>query len=70
MAEVREFYVAVHDGPRKGLLLGPYSTKGEAHANMPRAKQLAGQRGPFACFYGYGLAAAKPGSNFKTAFGR
>ena len=70
MADLREFYIAVHDGPKKGLLLGPYATKGEALANMIRAKTLAEQRDPFSCFYGYGLAAAKPGSNLKTIFGK
>ena len=50
------FYVSVRDGPRYGFLLGPYTTHGEALANVERGKQLAldSDNASRSWFYAYG----------------
>jgi hypothetical protein len=57
------FYVYVRHGKQRGFLLGPYATKGEADANVSRARQHADEHVPGSGFYEYGSAraVAKPG---------
>lgn len=64
----KHYYVSVVDGPRKGLLLGPYATHEEALAQVERGKELANKADPRAAFYGYGTAGSD--EVFKTVFGK
>lgn len=48
------FYVSVKNGPRTGLLLGPYNDHGEALANVDRGYSLASDADVWAIHYAYG----------------
>ena len=52
----RFYFCSVIDGPKRGLLLGPYSTPDEAYSQVERSRQLAKDADPFAGFYGFGIA--------------
>ncbi len=49
------FYVSVEDHGRHGMLLGPYTTKGEAEADVPLGKRLAERANSRAIWYAYGV---------------
>lgn len=49
------FYVTVKDGPRTGVLLGPYDTKDEAESRVKDGKRLAESVNSRAFWYAYGV---------------
>ncbi len=49
------FYVTVKDGPRTGILLGPYGSKDEAESHVRLGKTLAEQVNSRAIWYAYGV---------------
>ena len=49
------FYVTVKDGPRTGILLGPYGSKSEAEGNVDLGRKLARQVNDRAIWYAYGV---------------
>lgn len=49
------FYVTVKDGPRTGILLGPYGSKDEAESHVRLGKRLAEQVNDRAIWYAYGV---------------
>jgi hypothetical protein len=51
------FYVSVIDGPRYGLLLGPFAEHDQAHVEAVRTK--ANELDPRAWFYAFGTCKAK-----------
>lgn len=53
---VGEYYATVRDGERAGLLLGPYETREEAEANMPRARSYVQENDSRGHFYAFGTA--------------
>jgi hypothetical protein len=57
------FYVTVRNGSRKGFLLGPYETHGEALANVDRSRRHVEDHHAYAWGWGFGTAkaTAKPG---------
>ena len=55
-------YVSVIDGPRYGLLLGPYPTRREAERNVERARIKAREVNDRAIWYGYGTCRVTTGS--------
>ena len=57
------YYVSVMDGPRFGLLAGPFSTHVEACEWVERAKEEAYRVDPRSVFYGFGTAAIR--SNYR-----
>ena len=63
------YYVSVRNGPKYGLLLGPYFTHAEALANVERGTQLAmsTDNETWTWFYAYGTV--KLSSRKKTVFG-
>lgn len=62
------YYVSVIDGPRKGLLLGPYPTHDEALKNVDRGKDLAYKADLKSAFYAFGTAGSD--DELKTVFGK
>jgi hypothetical protein len=67
----RLFYVTVRDAGRTGFLLGPYSTHGEALANVKRGTRLAQDANSRAVFYAFGTSRWKTGDPVpKTVFGK
>lgn len=68
--EGRVFYVTVVSGSQVAYLLGPYSLQGEAIEQIAKAKQLAGQRDPWAIHYSYGTASLPSDVTVKTLFGK
>jgi hypothetical protein len=61
------FYVGIQDGPKRGLLMGPYPSYDEAKSNILRAKKLAHDANPAqAGFAAYGLCSSN--EVFKTVF--
>lgn len=48
------YYVTVRKGPRTGRLLGPYTTREAADANVERARTVAIQVDSWAWFYEFG----------------
>lgn len=55
------FYVTVKDGGRRGFLLGPYGTHGEALALVPEGKRLAVEADQWAAFYEFGTSRIRDG---------
>lgn len=55
------YYVSVIDGPRFGLLAGPFSTHVEACAWVDRAREEAYRVDPRSWFYAFGTVAMRPG---------
>jgi hypothetical protein len=67
------FYVSVIDGPRKGFLLGPYSSHEEALKNVERGKQMSldSDNATRSWFYGYGTCKIETQKELpKSVFGR
>lgn len=54
------YYVSVMDGPRFGLLAGPFQTHIEALEFVDRAKEEAYRVDPRSVFYAFGTTAMKP----------
>ena len=50
------YYVSVVDGPRHGLLLGPFDHHLSALLRVPSVKREAYKIDPKAAFYGFGTA--------------
>jgi len=48
------YYVSVIDGPKFGLLSGPYSTHAEALAQVEPARKIAHKANRDAIWYGFG----------------
>ena len=65
-----DFYVAVRDAGRTGLLLGPFDDLRVALVNVERGRDLACDRDSRAWFYSYGTARLPIGTAVKTVFGR
>ena len=55
MSGAEGFYVSVKDGPRSGMLLGPYGSKSEAEGKVTLGKRLAEQVNSRAIWYAYGV---------------
>ena len=55
------FYVSVVDGPRKGLLAGPYSAHQEALDMVSRVREMAYKVDVRAVFYAFGTCKTPPG---------
>jgi hypothetical protein len=55
------YYVSVVDGPRFGLLAGPFQTHVEALECVDRAKKEPYRVDPRSVFYAFGTTAMKPG---------
>ncbi len=68
--EDRVFYCSVVNGDRRGYLLGPYETKGEADANVNRARELAETADPYAHFYLFGVCNAPREVPIRPVFGK
>jgi hypothetical protein len=54
------YYVSVMDGPRFGLLAGPFQTHVEALEYVDCAKEEAHRVDPRSVFYAFGTTAMKP----------
>ena len=54
------YYVSVIDGPRFGLLAGPFRTHLEALEFVERAKEQAHRVDPRSVFYAFGTTAMRP----------
>lgn len=65
----RVFYVSVIDGPRKGILLGPYETHEGALDQVARGRRLANAADARAAFYSFGTCSAPRGNPLRTVFG-
>lgn len=63
-----DFYVSVMDGPRFGLLLGPYEKHAEAKADVERGRRLANEANPWAAFYSFGTASLPKGTPARVVF--
>ncbi len=48
------YYVTIVRGQRVGYLFGPYDKERDARADIPRARVLAYEIDPFACFDAFG----------------
>jgi hypothetical protein len=48
------YYVSVIDGPRRGILAGPYDNHQAALDMVERVKQVANGIDPMAAFYSFG----------------
>ena len=64
----RVFYVTVIDGPRKGILLGPYDTHREALDNVSHGRNLAESADPRVAFYAFGTCSAPRARPLRTVF--
>lgn len=70
------YYVSIWDRlsnaghGRLGLLAGPYETHAEALSKVGRARELAAERDPWACFYGFGTVRMKDSYRKLGAFGK
>ena len=53
------YYVTVKDADRRGFLLGPFGSKGEAQNNVELGRKLAIKHNDRAWFYAYGTALVK-----------
>ena len=63
-----DFYVSVMDGPKFGLLLGPYEKHAETKTDVERGRRLANEADPWAAFYGFGTASLPRGTSARVAF--
>ena len=54
------YYVSVIDGPRFGLLAGPFPTHVESLEWVERAKEEAHRVDPWSVFYAFGTTAMRP----------
>lgn len=65
------YYVSVIDGPRKGLLLGPYDTHEAALQNVDHGKNLAYESDNYSrsWFYAYGTCRVESDKLPKSVFG-
>ena len=63
-----DFYVSVMDGPRFGLLLGPFPTHAEAKANVDKGTKLANDANAWAAFYAFGTASLPRGTPARVVF--
>lgn len=52
------YFVSVIDGPRRGLLAGPYETHGQALEDVEAVRAVAEEADPRAAFYAFGTARA------------
>ena len=55
------FYVSVVDGPRFGLLAGPFQTHAEALAKVDAARKVANEVDWKSAFYAFGTVKMKTG---------
>ena len=53
------FYVSVLDGPRYGLLLGPFAKHEDALERVEAVREKANEMDPRAWFYAFGTCKAK-----------
>lgn len=56
------YYVSMVDGPRVGLLLGPFRLHRQALRFVRAARQEANRRDPWAVFYGFGTLRLESGA--------
>jgi len=53
------YFVTVVDGPRFGVLSGPYASFIGATGAIPAVRKLAEENDPWAAFYGFGVMRMK-----------
>lgn len=61
------YYVALHNGPQKALIAGPYTDEADAIAAKEKAHEMAIAKDPWAHFYEVSLARSP--EEIKTVFG-